>query len=750
MPISRNLYSNLPVNARYADRSGVLKLLLERGIQVELDRLYEILQNREVLFDPTQPASGPYLDWLGQIFGLYRGKNGGWVGVGLNPDWSDEHKRFVIAEISDYWRNKGTEAGIKAALKLWLLWEDPVVEFTYPQATHWLNYGDRLIPEISKGVLERKRLGSGDYFPGREYRPGWKIEEVIVDPDDNSNELTVAVDPTFITQSRLAQNNVWLQLFPQSTDIWNRLVWKLSGLIIETFDVRAIVTPVLWFTWRSPSKVSKFLFPSATLTVVTRDYVYRSIKGVTVRQGDGDSVTAIEFVFAPKSSDAIAHLFFDSQDVDIEPIDFEVKRAIVPNIRVGIRIEFEVDESLPPPPQTSGTAPELQVIGSRGIIVTQSGELISAIAHSDPYTLGNLDTSLSVLATGIEGTSNPTSSDLGSNADLNNNRREEMPEILEYSYTDSVPNSRVSSIHPGYNFNNPHLIEVAGAVYYHSGKHLIGYDTDTKIASVVLESNRDTGSFVWLFGSIASTHLLGVIGSSSRSGSTDLFIYEIAADKQTILSVKAGDRILAATATDDTIILTGFVEGSGRNYYAIDIPDLLLGMENLDLTQYIARMGDSLNNAVAVTMMADKIYFLEKEILSKRALLWRSSNGKYELLREVETGSIYSPAPIVEHQGAIYFAGEENIYVYNDRTTEVTIVENIPPDAIMSDRAVTALFSTGSELFMSLQSSHLGNIVYKIPTDSIDSEPEPERASLLSQDNIVLISEDGFLLEPEN
>ena len=404
MNISRNLYENLPLYARITDEQDILQLFLERGIQIELDQLYEVIANRGVLYDPTQRASEPHLDWIGQLFGLYRGKSGSWVGIGLNPQWSADHKRFVIAEISEYWRNKGTNAGFVQALKLWMQWEQPVVKFTYPLANNWFSYGDSFAPEIDKRILERKRLGSGDYFPGNTYQPHWQIEQLVVDEEDDSLVLTVPVDGTVISQSRLGEHNVWLELFPDSIAIWNRLIQYLPRLAIETFDVRAIVTSVIWWELTDEelsTPAPKYRSGRITMTVIGENYIYRNIIGAMVVQ---DDITSFEFLFRPYATDKIQHLlFYDEEDQELTTTSNGAAglRELDPAIFLATKI-IVIPVAYKPPPFSLAVAaveidpqdPNDPYLGGSG---NAGGSATTEGFDRSPFTLSSFRTDLTSL-----------------------------------------------------------------------------------------------------------------------------------------------------------------------------------------------------------------------------------------------------------------------------------------------------------------------------------------------------------------
>ena len=364
MRISSNLYELLPIYAQIADAEALLKLILERGIQVELDQIKYLLDNRHLIFDPTSLKSDSHLDWLSQFFGLTRTTNSKWIGIGLNPNWENDYKRSVIIEAPYYFQIKGTPEGVIKALNIWLQWPEPQVKFIYPLQTNWVGFGDSLVPEIDQGIFARKRLGSGDYFPGALYKPSWIVEQILED-EEESDELSIPVNSQIISQSRLAERNIWLELFPDTVEIWNNIARYIDRLIIESFEIQAIVTPISWWVI-DVEEVDNFPDSILRLDVICQDYIYRNIPGVKVIQ---ENIVKWQFTFRPHSIDAIKQLFFSDDNNLITSITTTAMREINPQVVVAIELNIAV-------------APKT---GVRGILFTSGGSLIAAIAEGDLY-----------------------------------------------------------------------------------------------------------------------------------------------------------------------------------------------------------------------------------------------------------------------------------------------------------------------------------------------------------------------------
>ncbi len=256
MPHSPVLYENLPINARLADERGVLRHVCD-AVQPTYDDILATLARLEFLFDPdSTPVE--FLDWFQQIVALAP-IGDRTLGLGLDPDWSAEHKREVIKRAWRYWQTKGTEAGVREALALWLRWEDARTEPAVlirlpwgktPVATppQWWGYTTRYDAWPTQTWNERQLLGSGDY-PQR-YTPDW----IIIQSDQNPWHYTDKFDQDFVQRdvavidspgSLLGPHAVWEHLTPGESR-WNEVFPDVEVLNQESWDIQARVGVFGW------------------------------------------------------------------------------------------------------------------------------------------------------------------------------------------------------------------------------------------------------------------------------------------------------------------------------------------------------------------------------------------------------------------------------------------------------------------------------------------------------------------------
>lgn len=250
------LYENLPVNARLADERGVLRHVCN-AVQPTYDDILATLARLEFLFDPDfTPVE--FLDWFQQIVALAP-VGDRILGLGLDPDWEPQHKREVIKRAWRYWQTKGTEAGVREALALWLRWEEAKTEPAVlirlpwgktPNATppQWWGYTTRYDAWPTQKWDERQLLGSGDY-PQR-YTPDWKI----IQTDQNPWEYTDEFDQNLVERdvavinspgSLLGSHAVWEHLTPGEAR-WNEVFPAIEVLNQESWDIQSRIGVFGW------------------------------------------------------------------------------------------------------------------------------------------------------------------------------------------------------------------------------------------------------------------------------------------------------------------------------------------------------------------------------------------------------------------------------------------------------------------------------------------------------------------------
>lgn len=180
MAFNLELYRNFPVYARLldADTARVLEHVCN-AFQPELNALRNRIVDRGYFYNlNTTPEA--YLDWLQQFVG---GSPIGeqFLGLGLNPNWSQAHKRKVISRLWRYWQMKGTEWGVREAIALWLQWEPahgdrleirkPFGKSASQILPQWWQQYTPYDATLNQTWTERQFFGSGDY--GQSYRPDY-------------------------------------------------------------------------------------------------------------------------------------------------------------------------------------------------------------------------------------------------------------------------------------------------------------------------------------------------------------------------------------------------------------------------------------------------------------------------------------------------------------------------------------------------------------------------------------------------
>ncbi|MGB3203652.1 MAG: phage tail protein [Crinalium sp.] len=258
MPYSLSLYKNLPSNVRLFDQLGLLEHICNI-IQVDLDRFYTLIGSQSRLYDPDL-TDEIFLDWLQQLVGLAP-EQSRWLGIGLNPDWSDNHKRVVISRVWIYWQIKGTERAIREAIALWLQWEDAKtakLEIVLPFGTtatseppKWCVWGQSYDEYLLQTYKERRQLGSGDY--SNNYTPNYFVLKSNSSLEWNSNinwiiqRAVLCEAPTNILSegSKLGPRRPWMHFYLNLED-WNKIFPDIFQLNPEIWHTLNEVTVLGW------------------------------------------------------------------------------------------------------------------------------------------------------------------------------------------------------------------------------------------------------------------------------------------------------------------------------------------------------------------------------------------------------------------------------------------------------------------------------------------------------------------------
>lgn len=259
MPHSRRLYEMIPIYAQLADELGVLQHFCDIGIQPQLDIFYNIIKIQEFLYDPDSPAANPHLDWLGQFVGLGKIEDH-YLGIGINPLWDNSDKRNLINNAWKYWQYKGTEKGIRLAIKLWLLWErsneprileikQPLGRFPCQEPPNWVTYGTRYNHFRTQSVKDLQRQGWGD--SPRLYQPKYKIFKKRVTDfyGDCYGDLSLRMESPKkrLDFARQGTFYPWMHFNELDENEWHKIFPDILELNPEIWIAPAIPTVVGWF-----------------------------------------------------------------------------------------------------------------------------------------------------------------------------------------------------------------------------------------------------------------------------------------------------------------------------------------------------------------------------------------------------------------------------------------------------------------------------------------------------------------------
>ena len=225
----RKLYNNLPLYARLADEEGILKHICD-VIQIEIDKSYRALYNRQFAFDPTS-APDEWLQFLGQLVALAP-QGSKYLGIGMNPDWSVEQKRRLLLNAWKYWQKKGTPQGIREAIWLWLDWEgaldheklyilQPFGDRPSAKPANWINWGSLYNSNSIRKYREKSFLGAEQIV---KYRPNYLVRNIDQEEWNRPEEE--------VNLSHLSPNNLWIHAI-LTDDEWIKIFPDITELLRE-------------------------------------------------------------------------------------------------------------------------------------------------------------------------------------------------------------------------------------------------------------------------------------------------------------------------------------------------------------------------------------------------------------------------------------------------------------------------------------------------------------------------------------
>lgn len=258
--MDRKFYNNLPVHARYLDDQGILEHL-SNAIQRQVDN-YQRKVGALQYFQNPDTAPAEWLYYMQQWVGGYS-TPGNYLGIGVDPKWSEERMRRFVMWAWQYWPRKGTQRAIREAIWVWLDFEKalspktlefirPFGDGSQPIPDRWFGYDTRFDTNVNKTHLEKCFLGGGDYpqihqSNGRilfieqsrwEYKVPWWSER---------NSISSKVrSPDTESRSRLGPRNVWMNAHIESDIEWNQLSPDIHTLNPEIWPILA--RPVVWLS----------------------------------------------------------------------------------------------------------------------------------------------------------------------------------------------------------------------------------------------------------------------------------------------------------------------------------------------------------------------------------------------------------------------------------------------------------------------------------------------------------------------
>jgi phage tail-like protein len=247
---STELYRNLPQNVRLADEQGLL-LHFCMAMQPTYDDILRILSQIEFTFDPEYTESN-LLDWYQQLVGLAP-LGDRFIGIGLTPTWTPQHKREVIKQAWQYWQRRGTEQGVRDALFMWLQWphsqQSIYIKLPWgrrPSGTppQWSGYNTIFGSWKTKRWRDRSHLGGGG-APGTRAILWREINTSTWNPADRlTGNINSAIKNVDLPGSRMGAHATWIYLQPGQA--WNQIFPQIFDLDLEAWDIQA---QTVYFGW---------------------------------------------------------------------------------------------------------------------------------------------------------------------------------------------------------------------------------------------------------------------------------------------------------------------------------------------------------------------------------------------------------------------------------------------------------------------------------------------------------------------
>jgi Phage tail protein (Tail_P2_I) len=286
MPYTRQLIDLFPdrIRDRIDQDEDTLIAHFANAIQPGLDRAIDVIEDEPDFYDPDI-CPVELLDWLGQLVGLARAGNN-YLGLGINPNWTNQQKRTAINKVWQYWQIKGTPLGVAEAISIWLDWTPNgknVLEINKPfgsKAAHtppqWAGWNQPYYQELLQPYRQVRRWGGGD-IPGGSHLTNYAylppvgtefaLEGFVTIPVIPGSETLVAninsgspIPDATITAGvqRLARrltirsigaanssNRPWMNFLLEQAD-WNKISPDIAELNSEIWNARTDAEPFTW------------------------------------------------------------------------------------------------------------------------------------------------------------------------------------------------------------------------------------------------------------------------------------------------------------------------------------------------------------------------------------------------------------------------------------------------------------------------------------------------------------------------
>jgi phage tail-like protein len=366
--VSSKIFDYLPLYAKLLDDAGILEHFAD-ALQPQFDEVLQVLDLREPYF-AANTCPSEWIHWVAQFAGL---ANVGtdWIGIGINPDWPDDHKREVINRAAAYYARKGAEWGLREAYALWLQWEDAHSERLtihlpfgkIPTATppNWWDYYTQYDAHLNQSWPERQFFGAGDY--PHSYTPDWftlegySIQQYGIDQWSDRTLQAIPAPETYCNGSGLGGQRPWINCYPLEKD-WNNIFPNIIKLNYEALNTFAEPEIFGWLSYKLLAPVNLYLDEQDGFIIEERLHYDGFKYGDIWHYNAGETYTHTETELITEELEILpGHSFGDTWTSPDFPCPYNSLYA-VPYRSYTLPIETEVIETIGCTPGFSG---EVQV-----------------------------------------------------------------------------------------------------------------------------------------------------------------------------------------------------------------------------------------------------------------------------------------------------------------------------------------------------------------------------------------------------